>query len=144
MIVRVNEVDYNINFVENGFIVNNIEKKVEIKDKELIIEGKKFYLDYYEEGENESLLIINGMAFMVSRKLESTPIIKDIKSPMNGQITDILVQIGSEIMKGQSLVIVEAMKMYNEIKSTRNGVVKDILVQKRQPVKAGDIILILE
>ena len=144
MNIKVNGIDYNVDFIGNKLFVNDKEIKVKIKDDELVFEDKNFYLDFYEESEKEYLLIINGLAFKVSRQLTYNQIIKEIKSPMNGQITDILVQNGSEILQGQSLVIVEAMKMYNEIKSPVNGIIKDILVQEHQAVKSGDIILILE
>ena len=65
----------------------------------------------------ESLLIINGMAFVVSKKSIDEPVIKEIKPPMNGQVTDILIKFNSKIEKGQGLIILEAMKMFNEIKS---------------------------
>ena len=110
-------------------------KTIEIKDDKLIIDNKEFYLDYYEEKEEESLLIINGMAFVVSKKTIDEQIIKEIKSPMNGHVNDILVKVNSTIEKGQGLVVLEAMKMFNEIKSPIKGEIKNILVQKNQTVK---------
>ncbi|HXS60180.1 MAG TPA: acetyl-CoA carboxylase biotin carboxyl carrier protein subunit [Candidatus Sulfopaludibacter sp.] len=145
MKIKVNDKEFDIEIFGNKAIINdNLEKKIEIKDDKLIIDNKEFYLDYYEEKEEESLLIINGMAFVVSKKTIDERIIKEIKSPMNGNVNDILVKVNSTIEKGQGLVVLEAMKMFNEIKSPINGEIKNILVQKNQTVKSGETMIILK
>lgn len=45
------------------------------------------------------------------------------------------ISVGDEVTKGQTLVIIEAMKVMNEIKSDRDGIVADILVEDGQPVE---------
>jgi len=143
--IKVNDKEFDIEIFGNKAIINdNLEKKIEIKDDKLIIDNKEFYLDYYEEKEEESLLIINGMAFVVSKKTIDERIIKEIKSPMNGNVNDILVKVNSTIEKGQGLVVLEAMKMFNEIKSPIKGEIKNILVQKNQAVKSGETMIILK
>ena len=145
MKIKVNDKEFDVEIFGNKAIINdNLEKKIEIKDDKLIIDNKEFYLDYYEEKEEESLLIINGMAFVVSKKTIDERIIKEIKSPMNGNVNDILVKVNSTIEKGQGLVVLEAMKMFNEIKSPINGEIKNILVQKNQTVKSGETMIILK
>ena len=145
MKIKVNDKEFDIEIFGNKAIINdNLEKKIEIKDDKLIIDNKEFYLDYYEEKEEESLLIINGMAFVVSKKTIDERIIKEIKSPMNGNVNDILVKVNSTIEKGQGLVVLEAMKMFNEIKSPIKGEIKNILVQKNQAVKSGETMIILK
>jgi acetyl/propionyl-CoA carboxylase alpha subunit len=143
--VKVNETEYEVEIVGNKAIINGKEILIEIKDDTIIIGNKEFYLDFYDEGGDvESLLIINGMAFRVSKKSTDDQIIKEIRAPMSGQVTDILIQINSKIEKGQGLVILEAMKMLNVIKSPGRGIIKDILVHKNQAVKAKEILIILE
>ena len=145
MKIKVNDKEFDIEIFGNKAVINdNIEKKIEIKDDKMIMDNKEFYLDYYEEKEEESLLIINGMAFVVSKKTIDEQIIKEIKSPMNGHVNDILVKVNSTIEKGQGLVVLEAMKMFNEIKSPINGEIKNILVQKNQTVKSGETMIILK
>lgn len=144
MKIKVNDKEFDIEIFGNKAVINdNIEKKIEIKDDKMIMDNKEFYLDYYEEKEEESLLIINGMAFVVSKKTIDERIIKEIKSPMNGHVNDILVKVNSTIEKGQGLIVLEAMKMFNEIKSPIKGEIKDILVQKNQSVKSGETMIIL-
>lgn len=45
------------------------------------------------------------------------------------------ISVGDEVKKGQTLIIIEAMKVMNEIKSDRDGIVADILVEDGQPVE---------
>ena len=144
MKIKVNETEFDIEIFGNKAIINGNETAIEIKDDKMIINNKEFYLDFYEEGERESLLIINGMAFVASKKSMDAQIIKEINAPISGEIIDILIQNKSNIEKGQGLFILEAMKMYNEIKSPVNGRIKDILVHKNQSVKSGEIIMLLE
>ena len=54
------------------------------------------------------------------------------------------VEIGKKIKKGDSVMIVEAMKTMNHVPSTYDGVVKEICVEDGQPVEFGQKLLILE
>ena len=54
------------------------------------------------------------------------------------------VEIGDKIKKGQTIMIVEAMKTMNHVPSTCDGVVKEICVEDGQPVEFGQTIIILE
>ena len=54
------------------------------------------------------------------------------------------VEVGKKIKKGDTVMIVEAMKTMNHVPSTSNGVVKEILVEDGQPVEFGQVLIILE
>ena len=54
------------------------------------------------------------------------------------------VEIGKKIKKGDTIMIVEAMKTMNHVPSTADGVVKEICVKDGQPVEFGQTIIILE
>ena len=54
------------------------------------------------------------------------------------------VEIGKKIKKGDTVMIVEAMKTMNHVPSTSDGVVKEICVQDGQPVEFGQTLIILE
>ena len=60
-----------------------------------------------------------------------------VKSQMPGKIVRLLVAPGAEVKKGQSLLVMEAMKMENEIKSPQDGVIKDVKVSEGQAVETG-------
>ena len=54
------------------------------------------------------------------------------------------VEIGKKVKKGDTIMIVEAMKTMNHVPSTADGVVKEICVEDGQPVEFGQTIIILE
>ena len=54
------------------------------------------------------------------------------------------VEVGKKIKKGDTIMIVEAMKTMNHVPSTEDGVVKEICVEDGQPVEFGQTIIILE
>lgn len=64
-----------------------------------------------------------------------------IRSPMPGLIVDIPVSEGEEVNKGQTLVILESMKMENELKAPRDGVVVRIEAGKGQSVEQNKILV---
>ena len=54
------------------------------------------------------------------------------------------VSVGKKIKKGETLLIVEAMKTMNHVPSTKDGVVKKVCVEDGQPVEFGQTIIVLE
>ena len=54
------------------------------------------------------------------------------------------VEVGKKIKKGDSVMIVEAMKTMNHVTSTSDGVVKEICVEDGQPVEFGQKLIVLE
>lgn len=74
-----------------------------------------------------------------------------VKSPMVGTFyrspspgSPSFVEVGQSVTKGQTLCIIEAMKLLNEIESDAAGVVKAILVENGQPVEYGQPLFIIE
>ena len=54
------------------------------------------------------------------------------------------VEVGSSVKKGDTLCIIEAMKLLNEIEADRDGIVKKIMVENAQPVEFGEPLFIIE
>lgn len=54
------------------------------------------------------------------------------------------VEVGTEVKKGDTLCIVEAMKVMNEIKAEYDGTVKEILVENGKPVEYGQVMFVLQ
>ena len=67
-----------------------------------------------------------------------------VKAPMPGLVVKLLVEVGSEVQKGDSLIVVEAMKMENEVKAPQSGKVTDIKVSEKQPVERGEVMVVIE
>ena len=75
----------------------------------------------------------------------------EIKSPIIGTAylapepgAKKFVEIGKKIKKGDTVMIVEAMKTMNHVPSTSDGIVKEICVEDGQPVEFGQTIIVLE
>jgi glutaconyl-CoA/methylmalonyl-CoA decarboxylase subunit gamma len=68
---------------------------------------------------------------------------KTILSPMPGTIVDVQVGPGEKVTKGQTLMILEAMKMENEILAPHDCTVVDTHIAKGASVNAGDLLLTL-
>ena len=75
----------------------------------------------------------------------------EIKSPIIGTAYHApepgakkFVEVGKKIKKGDTVMIVEAMKTMNHVPSTADGIVKEVLVSDGQPVEFGQALIILE
>jgi biotin carboxyl carrier protein len=66
-----------------------------------------------------------------------------VAAPIPGTILDITVQVGDKVETGQTVAIIEAMKMENNLVSSANGIVREIRAQKGAHVKTGDLIMII-
>jgi biotin carboxyl carrier protein len=69
---------------------------------------------------------------------------RKILALMPGRVVRLLVAEGSEVETGQSVVVVEAMKMQNEIKSPKKGIVKKISATPGAAVNLGDVLAVVE
>ena len=64
-----------------------------------------------------------------------------IKAPMPGRIIDVMVREGSTVVKGEPLVILEAMKMQNEIISPVNGTIVKVSAKPNTNVMKDDLLV---
>jgi acetyl-CoA carboxylase biotin carboxyl carrier protein len=76
---------------------------------------------------------------------------EEVKSPMVGTVylqaspeAPPFIAVGDKVKKGQTLLIVEAMKTMNPIQAPRDGVVVEVLVGDAQPVEFGEPLVLLE
>lgn len=97
-----------------GFTINNIFYTIELRDQ----------FD----------ILIEKMGISKAKNLTNN---KLLKSPMPGLITDILVKKGDVISRGDSLVVLKAMKMENVLRSPDSGTVQEIFVKEKQNVEKG-------
>ncbi|MEC8262584.1 MAG: acetyl/propionyl/methylcrotonyl-CoA carboxylase subunit alpha [Pseudomonadota bacterium] len=68
----------------------------------------------------------------------------EIAAPMPGQITRILVEVGDEVVEGQDVAIIEAMKMENVLSAEARGTVREIAVKIGDNLNVDDLILALD
>ncbi len=143
----------------NGTTVN--WDLIEIRDQTFhIIKDNKGYnatLISFNAEEKTMILNVNGTEYEVAVKdkndlllqqlgisNKSSSAVQSIKAPMPGLIINVSVSVGEEVKKGDTLLILEAMKMENVIKSPRDGKIKKVNVQLKQPVEKNQVMLEFE
>ena len=67
-----------------------------------------------------------------------------VTCPLPGTVLSLNVKEGDTVSAGQTLLVLEAMKMENNIDAERGGVVKQVLVQAGATVMEGDVLLVIE
>jgi biotin carboxyl carrier protein len=67
-----------------------------------------------------------------------------ISSPMPGKIVEVMVEVGDVLKKGDTTIVIAAMKMESEYKTPRDGVVKKINVKNGDTVEGNQILIELE
>jgi acetyl-CoA carboxylase biotin carboxyl carrier protein len=132
-------------------------------DKKLIKELKDYLEEFdlseieYQDGDRKIKVARNKIAdsSLTAHKPSLTSVKEEsgtkITSPIIGTAylspepgTKKFVEVGSQIKKGQTVIIVEAMKTMNHVPSTADGVVKKVLVQDGQAVEFGQTLFILK
>ncbi|HCY77575.1 MAG TPA: hypothetical protein DHV28_16795 [Ignavibacteriales bacterium] len=136
--IEVENVKYNYSFIK----LND--------SRHLLKLNNKFYeTSFWKNSEEELSVQINNENLIVNIKttlqekafqlISSSHITKDqvsiIKSPMPGLVLKILKKAGDNVSKGETVMILEAMKMENEIKVSNDGKVVDIFVSEGKPVE---------
>lgn len=120
----------------------------------LLLQGKSYEVKQETVGA-ESNVIVGQERFSVSvrdprsfrsrrRSGASEQGVMKIKAPMPGKVVRILAPAGTQVEIGQSVVVIEAMKMQNELKAPKTGVVKKISVAEGAAVEAGQALAEVE
>ena len=118
-------------------------------------EAKPFIAVGQKVAAGDTLLIIEAMKVMnpIVAPAAEPPAGQDghvVKAPMVGTFyraaspdAKAFVEVGQAVKEGQTICIIEAMKLMNEIETDAGGVVKAILVENGQPVEYGQPLFIL-
>jgi len=125
-----------------------------------VLHGEKTYLATLEKVDYQAkafVFRINGEVYevkiadqfdqMVERlglHTQAAAKFKDLKAPMPGLVLEVMVETGQKVQKGDSLLILEAMKMENVLKSPGDGVVKKVKVEKGAAVNKNQVLLEME
>jgi biotin carboxyl carrier protein len=67
----------------------------------------------------------------------------NVLAPMQGTITDLRVKVGSEVKKGDVLMILEAMKLENDILCPVDGYVRQVLIKENDKVDLNQLMLVI-
>ncbi len=119
-----------------SFIAEVVKADYEAKQFTLKINGQTFVL----EAQDRFDLLLKELGLDKAASVK----VSDVKAPMPGLLVSIKVEEGAEVKKGDTLVILEAMKMENALKSPIDGKIKAIKVKAGQNVDKNQVILQFE
>lgn len=120
----------------------------------LLIDGVSHVADV-DDHEGACVVDVGGETYTVQVEEQTRYIIRTrggaaggaggqtVKAPLPGKITHVGVQPGDTVTAGQSLVVIEAMKMENDLKATSAGTVAEVRVTAGQAVNAGDVLVVI-
>ena len=144
-----------------------------MKEYKYTIEGNKYEVAINEVNDTTAKVTVNGTEYTVEweKPIEEKPVVKvkpatakpvvpaasaptaptaapvsgnTIKTPLPGVIIDVKVNVGDSVTKGQTVVVLEAMKMENNINADRDGKVTAIQVAKGDTVADGAVLIVLD
>ncbi|WP_198079382.1 acetyl/propionyl/methylcrotonyl-CoA carboxylase subunit alpha [Acinetobacter calcoaceticus] len=115
------------------YFVDGIRRRVQY-----VLDGDQLYIDR----DNGNVAIRN----VTYAAPETADVAGDgkIRAPMDGAVINILVNKGDQVVKGQTLLVLEAMKIQQQIRSDVDGVVEDILGQQGQQVKKRQMLFSIQ
>ena len=101
---------------------------------EVMIEGRP-YLVAIEDERSQALASLAGGKHVSGDA--------SIRAPMPGLVVSVLAGPGASVERGQTVVVLEAMKMENDLTSPRAGIVKSVRVERGQTVNQGDTLAVV-
>jgi len=159
----INDQTYEIDIDHHGRVtVDGVELTADLK----LVEGRHLYslllnsasyevvLDSEIEGRNLYDVMVGGLRYivkvqdersrrlaLVDRSLRASEGELAIKAPIPGLIVKVPIEPGQELAEGDTLVILEAMKMENELRAPRAGVVHEVRVKPGDQVALGQVLM---
>ncbi len=131
--IFLNQNSSHILYQNKSYLVEVVELIKEEKKAIIKINGNIYTLNV--EDQYNQLLKQLGMDNLAVNK------ILQVKAPMPGLVLSVLVAEGDEVKKGDSLLVLEAMKMENMIKSPTDGIIKKIEVKPGNTVEKNELLI---
>ena len=136
---------------KNKFLVFNSEVEVvNIDDKyiDLVFDGVRVKSRISEDAEFILVHIPSGDVSFEVKPRFSMPGLEvqagGLVAPMPGKVVDLKVKKGSKVKSGETLVILEAMKMEHSIKASEDGVIADIFIKENDQVENGAVLMVVD
>lgn len=121
----------------------------------LLIDGVSYVADVTDQ-EGACVVEVRGETYVIDVEEETRYIIRTrggaagghaghvLKAPMPGRITQVAVRPGDQVNRGDTLLVIEAMKMQNELKAGAAGTVAEVRVEVGQAVNPGEVLVVVE
>lgn len=140
-LIDADNITLNDSEVNNQMILDNNKSKLvsvkgmdhELKRYQIQIDGRIYHVQISDEVDQQILTM--------NLKSKRSNQLKELRAPMPGLVRQVNVQVGDQVDTGDSLFILEAMKMENLLKSPVNGKVSDVFVKPGESVEKNQILL---
>ena len=147
LILRINNIDHNLKLV--NFKSNILE---------FIFDNSYYEIRILDITNTEIFVLINGSPLTLKKHSILTDIIEksskrgggsgqsalnSISSQIPGRVISISINKGDSVKKGDSIIVLESMKMQVAIKSPRDGIIKELRVKEGQSISRNDIVATL-
>lgn len=162
--VKTDKRNYNVEMAESGLLLDNQLFDFDARELKkgiysIISNNRVFEIEIVEADVQSKTFVmkVNGTAYTLTAQNELDILLKQlgmdmskgmkvnkVLAPMPGLILDILVDVGGEVNEGESILVLEAMKMENVLKSPTNGVVKSVKVVKGDNVEKNQLLIEFE
>lgn len=162
-ITRINEQEYVIEIDQDDVITVNGERQdidfqelaasgtlsllINHRSLEAIVEERDEAWEVLLHGELYTVQVQDERAYRLAKargKLSDSSGAVVIRSPMPGLILNVLVDEGQQVQKGETVVILESMKMENELRAGRDGVVSRVSVKEGDSVEKNQELVIID
>lgn len=160
--------------MERAYVSDDSNTKktiVKMKEYKYTIDGDKYNVSIGEVADNKVEVTVNGVVYNVEMEPEAEPekkkvVVKPVeqpqsgsdtttdaasvntanalKAPLPGVVTEIKVAVGSEVKKGDTVVVLEAMKMANNLEAEKDGKVTAICVKQGESVMEDTPLVVIE
>lgn len=114
------------------YLIDGVRRRVQY-----VLDDDQLYLD-----RDNGNIVIRNVTYAAPEAVDVAGDGK-IRAPIDGAVVNILVNKGDQVVKGQTLLILEAMKIQQQIKADVDGVVEDVLGQQGQQVKKRQMLFTL-
>jgi|LGOV01.1.fsa_nt_gb acetyl/propionyl-CoA carboxylase alpha subunit len=131
-----NEDNFKIRMQDKNYDLDIISVNEENKNIEVLVNGKLFNITLKDQYDK----LISSLG--LGKKNNNNE--KNIKAPMPGLVIKLLVKQNEEIIEGQHLLVLEAMKMENIIKANSSGKLKSININIGDAVEKNEVLLEVE
>ncbi|NIW44110.1 MAG: hypothetical protein GWN30_04880 [Gammaproteobacteria bacterium] len=156
--IKIGQNEYRIEISETGIKINDEEIQADLLQLNeaglyLLNHGDdKLELHMRVEGDSSYLVMADGKQITAQVEPErdrvqsrSTPSTDDeLRAPMPGLVISVNVEVGQKVNEGQSVCVIESMKMQMAIHAPKDGVVKDVLIQSDQKVEKDALLIVLK
>lgn len=110
-----------------------------MKQYEITVDGQVYQVSLKEISEQEAAHAVNAP----TAKPAGATAGKEVPAPMAGNILTVNVKQGDQVAAGDTLLVLEAMKMENEIVSPIDGVISEVMVEANQTVESGQLLILI-